>query len=160
MRWSKIILSLVVILLYISLVFMGANVFFPKYSGSHSYYNEYRSCSYPEGKADTPLYVENETCTKEQRIAQDTFDIDKKGYDGNKYVFIVLLNLAVLLAAFFITAEDSVIIGLFLGATITSFISTWVYFDTQSKIGFGILLVMFFGTLYFIAKKKETFALR
>ncbi|HLC22470.1 MAG TPA: hypothetical protein VJJ79_01730 [Candidatus Nanoarchaeia archaeon] len=160
MRWNKIILSLVVILLYISLVFMGANVFFPKYAGSHSYYNEYRSCSYPEGKADAPVYIENETCMQEQRAAQDAFEIDKRQYDGNKYVFIVILNLLVLIAAFFITAEDSVIIGLFLGATITSFISTWVYFDTQSKIGFGILFVMFFVTLSFIAKKKETFTLR
>jgi len=158
MSWVKIILALVVILLYIPLVFMGANVFFPEYTGSESYYNYYPSCSY--AAEDKLSCVQNDTCVKEQNDAQKAFDEGKNDYNANKYIFIVIFNLIVLLLAFFLTMNESVIVGLFLGSTLTSFISTWIYFSTQSKIGFGVLVIIFFFTIFFISKKRNLFLLK
>ncbi len=157
MIWTKILLSLVVILLYIPLVFMGANVFFPEYTGMDSYYNSYRDCGYTTGEGEKALYQQNTTCFEEQQTEQKAYEEAKNKYDGNKYIFIVVLNLFVLLLALFIHFDESVIIGLFLGTTLTSFFSTWTYFTTQSKIGFGVLFIIFFVTIYFITTKKEIF---
>ena len=157
MNWVKVLLALVVILLYIPLVFMGANVFFPEYTGSDSYYSGYRDCSIPKGEGVTVVYEQNETCYEEQQAEQKAFEDAKSRYDGNKYIFIVVLNLLVLLLAVFVSFDESVLIGLFLGSTLTSFFSTWTYFSTQSKIGFGVLFVIFFVTIYFITKKKDIF---
>ncbi len=157
MNWMKVMLTLVVILLYIPLVFMGANVFFPEYSGSDSYYNAYKSCSYAPDDKTSSICTQNDTCLTEQMNEQKTFEESKHNYDGNKYVFIVVLNLIVLLLALFILFDDSVNIGLFLGSTLTSFFSTWTYFETQSKIGFGVLFIIFFVSIYFITRKKDLF---
>ena len=148
------LLSLVVILLYIPLVFMGANVFFPEYTGSESYYYAYKTCSL-EGLESA--YVQNDSCIEEQKEEQRTFEEAQAKYNGNKYIFIVVLNLVVLLVALFFSFDESVLIGLFLGSTLTSFFSTWAYFATQSKIGFGILFVIFLLTIYFTTKKKHIF---
>ncbi len=157
MDWIKVLLSLVVILLYIPLVFMGANVFFPEYAGSDSYYSPYKNCGFTTGEGSTTIYEQNNTCMNEQQAEQKAFEQAKAKYDGNKYIFIVVLNLLVLLIALFISLDESVIIGLFLGSTLTSFFSTWTYFNTQSKIGFGVLFVIFFVTIYFITKKRNVF---
>ena len=157
MDWIKILLALVVILLYIPLVFMGANVFFPEYTGSDSYYSYYKDCGFTRGEGATAVYEQNNTCINEQQAEQKAYEDAKAHYDGNKYIFIVLLGLLVLLLAVFITFDQSIIIGLFLGSTLTSFFSTWIYFQTQSRIGFGILVLIFFLTLYFISKKRNVF---
>ena len=153
MDWIKVLLSLVVILLYIPLVFMGANVFFPEYTGSDSYYYAYKECGITKGE----IYEQNSTCIEEQQAEQKAYEDAKAKYDGNKYIFIVLLNLIVLLIALFITLDESVSIGLFLASILTTFFSTWTYFSTQSKIGFAILFIIFFVTIYFITKKRNVF---
>ena len=157
MEWVKILLALVVTLLYIPLMFMGANVFFPDYAGSDSYYPYYNDCGMSKGQDASLVYEQNQTCMEEQQAEQKTFEDAKAKYEGNKYIFIVLFNLLVLLIAMFVTLDFSVIIGLFLGSTLTSFFSTWIYFNTQSKIGFVILVVNFFLTLFFITKKRNVF---
>ncbi|MDP3728976.1 MAG: hypothetical protein Q8R18_06020 [bacterium] len=157
MSWIKVLLALVVILLYIPLVFMGANVFFPEYTGTDSYYSSYKDCGITKGEGTTAIYEQNSTCYEEQQAEQVAFEEAKSHYDGNKYIFIVVLNLIVLLIAVFVSFDESVLIGLFLGSTLTSFFSTWTYFATQSKIGFGVLFLIFFVTIYFITKKKDIF---
>lgn len=137
---------------------MGANVFFPDYTGSESYYTSYKSCSYPMNEKGE--YLQNDTCYAEQQAEQKTFEDAKAKYNGNKYVFIVGLSLFVLLIALFVSLDASVVIGLFLGSTLTSFFSTWTYFDTKSKLGFGILFVIFFLTLYLITKKRNLFLVK
>ena len=156
MDWIKVLLSLVVILLYIPLVFMGANVFFPEYTGSHSYYQSYNACYYNSKEAE-PISVQNDTCVAEQQAQQLAFDEAKAHYEGNKYIFMVVLNLFVLLLALFVSFDESVIIGLFLGSVLTTFFATWTYFESKSKIGFGILGIIFFVTLYFITKRRHVF---
>ena len=134
---------------------MGANVFFPEYTGSDSYYSGYKACTLTADQ--NGQYLQNDTCYEEQQAEQEVYEEAKAKYDGNKYIFIVVLNLLVLLIAAFISLDESVVVGLFIGSTLTSFFSTWTYFATQSRIGFAVLFLIFFVTICFITYKKNMF---
>ncbi len=170
MNWTKLLYVLIIILLYIPMVFLGANVFFPEYAGSNSYYRgPYEDCylKYP-----TPEMVTNNlTNTEREEISQSqikcqeetmnkerAWQNQKNAYEGKKYVMVTLFNLLVLLIALFIPLlQDSVIMGLFLGSLAATFGATLRYFDTNSKIGFIVVVLTFFVMLYFINKKKDSF---
>ncbi len=168
MDYSKITYTLVIVLLYIPLVFMGANVFFPKFTGSESYYSDGRDCyGYGYGKYPAPVRPEQEqtpisqarqaeidACVKQQEVERKAFETEKLRYESFKYVFIVVINIIALLIALFITLKDSIVIGLFLGSVVTTFIATIRYFETKSKIGFALLVIMFALTVYFINRRK------
>ena len=169
MNWTKLLYVLIIVLIYVPMVFLGANVFFPEYTGTNSYYQgQYMDCNakhpYPlnpdsltaeeRGKIDQLQRDCNEQFQKEQR----DWENKKLAYEGKKYVFIALFNLGVLLIALFIPGlQDSVSMGLFLGSIAATFGATIRYFDTRSKIGFAVLVITFFVMLYFINKKKESF---
>jgi len=154
MNWVKVILSLVVILLYIPLVFMSANVLFPDYTGSESYYNYKADCNSPRLEGDFSF---NETCFNEQEQERLAFEEAKNTYNGSKYAFIVLINLVVLILALLLTLEESIIIGLFLGSVLTTFFATWTYFQTRSIPGLIALASTFVIALVFISRKKDIF---
>lgn len=168
MNWTKLLYVLIIVLLYVPMVFLGANVFFPQYTGSNSYYHPTGDCylKYPyPANIDTLTTPQKEAldanqreCQQEQQAEQEKFEQAKLAYEGKKYVFIALFNLAILLLALFLPLlQDSVTMGLFLGSIAATFGATIRYFDTQSKIGFGILVITFFAMLFFINRKKETF---
>lgn len=167
MNWTKLISVLIIVLLYIPMVFLGANVFFPKYTGMHSYYqptidcyNKYPYPTKPEEGTEAlrgDISEKQRVCQQENQQAQEKWEQEKLQYEGTKYVFITLFNLVVLLGAVFIPLKDSVSMGLFLGSIATTFGATIRYFDTRSKLGFVILVVTFVLMVYFINKKKETF---
>jgi cation transport ATPase len=166
MNWNKLIYVLIIVLLYVPMVFLGANVFFPKFTGEESYYNYGTDCygKYPllADKVDSEEYKaivdQQQNCMKEEQEKQKKFNDEKTAYDSKKYMFIVLFNLFVLVMALVLSMlHDSVVLGLFLGSTIATFASTIAYFETKSKIGFIVLVLIFFITIYIINKKKESF---
>lgn len=167
MNWARMFYVLIIVLLYIPMVFLGANVFFPEYTGSQSYYHGFGDCymkyPYPEpAKLSEPQRVAvsemQRKCQEENNLAQKRWEDEKLKYEGTKYVFISLFNLAVLLiAAFLPFLQDTVAMGLFLGSIGATFGATIHYFDTRSKIGFVILVVTFFLMLFFINMKKDSF---
>ncbi len=169
MNWTKLIYVLIIVLLYVPMVFLGANVFFPEYTGVNSYYSgPYVDCyvkyPYPENlekltdQQRTALEENQRKCQEEFQKEQQKFEQAKLSYEGIKYVFISLFNLVILLLALFLSKlQDSVTMGLFLGSVASTFGATIRYFDTKSKIGFVILVVTFFAMLYFINRKKENF---
>jgi len=132
----------IVLLIYIPLVFMGANVFFPKYTGPNSYY-PYQECS-----------VSTPDATRIDKICIQ-FETEKNLYNSNKYIFIIVLSLVSLLIVSFLNIENIIKLGIFIGATINTFVSTLIYFDTKSKIGFGILVLIFILIVYYINKNKN-----
>lgn len=169
MNWTKLLYVLMIVLIYVPMVFLGANVFFPEYTGTNSYYHGpypdcYQKYPYPE-KPETVSETERlaidenqRECQTELQQQQEKFEREKLAYDGNKYVYIALFNLAILLLALFLPKlQDSVTMGLFLGSIATTFGATIYYFGTRSKIGFVFLIVTFFAMLYFINKKKDSF---
>ena len=169
MNYTKLLYVLIIVLLYGPMVFLGANVFFPQYTGTNSYYHPagsdcYQKYPYPQNP-DTLTASQRETIDQRQRECQEEFNLEnekfqqaKLAYEGKKYVFITLFNLVILMLALFLPKlQDSVIMGLFLGSIAATFGATIHYFDTQSKIGFGILVITFFAMLFFINRKKESF---
>ena len=168
MNWVKLLYVLIIVVLYIPMVFLGANVFFPKYTGANSYYQGYDDCfvkyPYPSespqlSEKQRVLFMESQQkCQKESAVAQRSWDDEKLVYEGMKYVFISLFNLLVLLLAVFLPRlQDTVSMGLFIGSIGTTFGATVRYFDTRSKMGFVILVVTFFLMLFFINHKKNVF---
>ncbi len=169
MNWTKLLYVLIIVLLYVPMVFVGANVFFPKYTGSESYYQPYGTDCYQKypypvaekavGEAQTKAIAEKqEACQKEFQTKQQAWEQEKLKYEGTKYVFIALFNLIILIMALFLPKlQDSVTMGLFLGSIAATFGGTLRYFDTRSKIGFLILVLTFFAMLFFINHKKDDF---
>lgn len=157
-----------IVLLYVPMVFLGANVFFPQYTGTNAYYHGYTDCygKYPYPAEPDKLSVaaravidgNQRKCNEDFQKAQEEFEQKKLSYEGRKYVFTSLFNLGILLLALFLPKlQDSVTMGLFMGSIAATFGGTVRYFDTKSKIGFAILVVTFFAMLYFINRKKDNF---
>ncbi|HIG92675.1 TPA: hypothetical protein HA242_07080 [Candidatus Woesearchaeota archaeon] len=167
MNWTKLLYIGIIVLLYVPMVFVGANVFFPKYTGVNAYYhggygdNCYSKYPYPENPSEVKraeIDTRQRECQEEFQLAQQKFEEEKLAYEGPKYVFIALFNLVILLLALFLPKlQDSVSMGLFIGAIGTTFGATIRYFDTNSKIGFAVLVVTFFAMLFFINRKKDSF---
>ena len=168
MNWTKLLYVLIIVLLYVPMVFLGANVFFPQYTGQQAFYRGDTDCyikypypAQPEKLADAQRQAIDENqrkCNLELQQKQEDFEQAKLQYEGKKYSFIALFNLAILLIALFVPLlQDSVMMGLFLGSTAATFGATVRFFDTKSKLGFIILVITFFIVLYFINRKKDTF---
>ncbi len=168
MNYTKLIYVLIIVLLYTPMVFLGANVFFPKYTGTDSYFHyEYNDCyqKYPIPTTEKTSTEEQQKitkqqtdCQKEQQLTQQQWEQAKNQYEGMKYIFIIAFNLIILIIALFLPKlQDSVTMGLFLSSIVTTFGATIRYFDAKSKIGFIVLVITFFLTLFFINKKKDTF---
>jgi len=166
MNWTKLLYVLIIVLIYVPMVFLGANVFFPQYTGSNSYYQPTIDCyaKYPTPAIDKATAAETaamndkqQKCYEQNVLEQKKFEEAKNAYDGWKYVFIALFNLAILIFALFVPMQDSIVMGLFMGSIVTTFGATVGYFETNSKIGFGVLVVTFFVMLFFINRKKDNF---
>ncbi|MEK6822390.1 MAG: hypothetical protein AABY13_01065, partial [Nanoarchaeota archaeon] len=69
-----------------------------------------------------------------------------------------IFNLIVLLIAiFWTTLNDTIMMGIFLGPVITTFSATVSYFQTNSRIGFVVLVITFFTSLWFINRRRSIF---
>lgn len=167
MNWTKLLYIAIIVLLYIPMVFVGANVFFPQYTGANAYYRGgfgddcYARYPHPQNPDDAQrleIDKNQRQCQEEYQQAQQKFETDKLAYEGPKYVFIALFNLAILLLALLLPKlQDSVSMGLFIGSIATTFGATIRYFDTNSKLGFAVLVITFFAMLFFINRKKDSF---
>ena len=166
MNWTKLLYVLIIVLLYIPMTFLGANVFFPKYTGSDSYYREpYEDCymkfAYPINATEEQQQAIADNQRKCQQLNNDLqaeWEAERNAYEGNKYVIVTVFNLLILLFALFVPLlQDSVVMGLFLGSLAATFGATMRYFNTNSKVGFAVLVVTFFVMIFFINKKKDSF---
>lgn len=167
MNWIKLLYVVIIALLYVPMVFLGANVFFPQYTGNYQY-PIYDDCwmKYPGATEPAKLNSEQlaaadeqrQKCQQEMQQKQQQWEIAKLNYEGSKYVFMALFNLAILALALFLPfLQDSVALGLFLGSVVATFAGTLRYWDTNSKIGFIILVITFFAVIFFINRKKDSF---
>ncbi len=153
MEWMRIFHTLIVVLLFVPVVFMGANVFFPDLE-----YPQYPCLSkpyvsIPPDTLNASERLEQAECERVSQEQQRQYDLDRKRIGGLKYVFVVVLSLLSLLAALFVPLDTSIRSGLFVGATVASFFSTWIYFDSRSIPGFIVLLVIFVISILFIQKQ-------
>src|SRR3989338_11198374 len=97
MNWTKLLYVLMIVLLYVPMVFLGANVFFPQYTGSNAYHQgPYMDCygkySYPASPekvsaAELEAITENQRkCNEDFQKEQQEFEQAKLSYEGSKYV--------------------------------------------------------------------------
>ena len=148
MNWKPVVFTILVIILYVPLVFMGSNVFFPKYTDNFPY----KEC-YPRVEPINNTNQENiNKCLDEQNVKQVQYEKEKRGYDGWKYLAIVLFNLVIVSLILFLNFNNEITYGLFIGATVATFIATLIYFNTRSKLGFLALVLVFVLSIYFITK--------
>lgn len=167
MNWTKLLYGLIIALLYVPMVFLGANVFFPNYTGSESYFRGYEKCTPgpyidPVRSDAKELTAEQnaayQKCQDEQRAAEKVWEDGRKVYNGWKYFAITAFTLAILLFAIFVPLMDVVRMGLFFGSVVTAFIATVSYWEyARTPFGFGLMLVLFFVVLFYINKRAQDF---
>ena len=143
--------TLIVILLFVPLVFMGANVFFPDVE-----YPPYPCIAKPypsDGAVNESDRIEQAVCERQHQELSKKFETERRQINGWKYVFVVVVSLVALVGALFVPLDASIRFGLFLGSALASFFSTWVYFDSRSIPGFIVLVVIFLVSVFFIQKQ-------
>ncbi|RLE45495.1 hypothetical protein DRJ25_05570, partial [Candidatus Woesearchaeota archaeon] len=96
---------------------------------------------------------ENQKCWEKNQEEMQKWEENKRKYDSYKYIFIGIVSLLALIITLIIQLNNSIRWGLFIGSTITAFLSTLIYFRTKSRIGFLILLILFVTVIIFINKK-------
>lgn len=152
----------IIALLYVPMVFLGANVFFPDLDYDDLYRKDmhcnqkYRLTGEMPQEERERVSAELDACLEEAEELRKEREEHRRWYEGWKYVFITAFNLVILLFAVFAKfLRDRVTLGLFLGAVIATFFSTIEYMRVRSKLGFGILVVLFVFTVWFINKKAR-----
>lgn len=166
-NWVKLLYVLVIALLYVPMVFLGANVFFPKYTGSDSYFRGTEECypRYPVAEvktveqqriADEQQQKINE-CTARMRQEETAWNEARNVYNGWKYAAITGFNLVILLFVVFITFTEAVSMGIFFGTVATAFAATVSYWEyARTKVGFILMLITFFIVLFIVNKRART----
>jgi hypothetical protein len=167
-NWTKLLYVLVIALLYVPMVFLGSNVFFPKFTGSDSYFRGTEEC-YPRFAPSDKLPVEEQQrisdeqqkqineCNERMRAQEKIFNDERAVYNGWKYAGITGFNLLILLLIVLITFTDAVTIGIFFGTVVTAFAATVSYWEyARTKIGFVLMLITFFVVLFIVNKRART----
>lgn len=143
MNWEETVYAVVIVLLYLPLVFLGANVLFD---------NDLIYPEYPCARPVDPAQIDT-ACQADFEDDLATYNEARRDSAAKKYVFVVLLNLGALLVSL-APLRSSISYGLFVGSTLATFFGTWIYFEAKSVVGFVVLLVIFAITLVFIQKRK------
>jgi uncharacterized integral membrane protein len=167
--WTKLLYVLVIALLYVPMVFLGSNVFFPKFTGSESYFRGTEEC-YPRFAPSDKLPLEEQQriseeqqkqineCQERMRVQEKIFNDERAVYNGWKYAAITGFNLLILLLIVFIAFTDAVTIGIFFGTVVTAFAATVSYWEyARTKIGFILMLITFFVVLFVVNKRAKAF---
>ncbi len=153
---QKALSTLAIIILFIPLVFMGANVFFPDYEDYYPGKNCYatpRPVNAAPGVAET-WDKDRQDCMDQERTERQQWEEDRRVYEGQKYIFVSIVCLVAILAALLIPLNPQIKWGLFIGAIVSAFFATLIYFRTKSIIGFLILVILFILVIVFIGRQK------
>ncbi len=168
-NWIKLLYVLVIALLYVPMVFLGSNVFFPKFTGTDSYFRGTEECypRYPISEKLAPAeqqalseeqQAKTNECLARMRVAEDRWNEERNVYNGWKYAAITGFNLLILLLVIFITFTDVVSMGVFFGTVVTAFAATVSYWEyARTKVGFILMLVTFFVVLFIVNKRAKSF---
>jgi hypothetical protein len=168
-NWMKLLYVLVIALLYVPMVFLGANVFFPKFTGTESYFRGTEEC-YPRYAPSEKLAPAEQqriadeqqekinACLAEQRVLEQQWNEERSVYNGWKYAAITGFNLAILLLIIFIVFSDAVTMGVFFGTVATAFAATVSYWEyARTKVGFLLMLATFFVVLFIVNNRAKQF---
>ncbi len=152
MDWKKIVFAIAICLIYIPMVFMAVNTFFPK-APVNECYIDYK---YPVIAAENKEINQTQLDEYNRKIreCEISFDSERTKYDGWKFIVIMIVNI---IATLFMLMkfDKSIIFGLFFGVVITAFSATINYMESRSVIGFALLVFLFGLIIYFVNRLSK-----
>ncbi len=156
--WKEVVYGLAVYMLFVPMVFLGVNTFFPELPENtcHGYYYDDYRVAMPLERQDcncTSL-AEQEAYQIEQQECFAQYEDDRRSAEAMRYVGVMILSLLGSLVML-LPVERSISYGLFIGVVFTAFIATIRYIDTRSKLGFALLVALFALIVAFIQKKHR-----
>jgi len=148
--WKKTFFGLAICLLYIPMVFMAVNTFFPKISDNTCYESSY-SYPVPEKLNETEVALRE----AKMRECNNLFQAEQTKYDSWKLILIMVINI-IAASVILLNLDKSIRYGLFFGIVITAFAATIRYGNSRSIPGF-VLLVCLFGFIIYLVNlwKKD-----
>jgi hypothetical protein len=155
--WRKIVFAIAIALLFIPMVFLGVNTFFPKEPANTCYNN-----MFPVAPKEGPLTQEEQAqynadqqkYNEEQQVCQTAWDAARIQYDGMKYIVIMIICI---IASFtmLLNLDKSIIYGLFFGVVITAFSGTIAYIQARSIVGFILMVVLFILIIVWVQRERQ-----
>lgn len=147
--WRKIVFAIAICLLYIPMVYMGVNTFFPK-TPRDTCYDTSVPMKMQENATDEQWIEYNRKMTECENSYQD----EREKYDGWKFIVIMIINI-VFAFVMLLNLDKSIIFGLFFGVVITAFTATIRYIESRTIIGFFLLIVLFGIIIYFVNSMRN-----
>lgn len=157
--WRSVAFSLAVCLLYVPMVYLGVNTFFPELP-ENTCYLSVRPAYPPYGKPEC-----NCTAAEKQAAAQAASDQEilecnaawqqqRRDAEAGRYVGIMLISLVGSIALL-LKLEKSVTTGMFIGVVVTAFIGTVRYIETRTVAGFALLVALFLIVIAYIQRQRK-----
>ena len=142
---NKYVFAIAICLLYIPMVFMAVNTFFPEIPDNDCY------IARPFVEGDE---AENIKYNEEMRECEQAYSKEESRYDGWKFIVVMIINI---IAAFvmLLKLDKSVVYGLFFGVVITAFSATIRYMESRSIPGFILLVLLFGMIIYFVSSRGK-----
>lgn len=145
------ILMILIAILYTSIIFYGAQVFFSL--EENKCWEKYNYPMASDKNYDDPLVKEQEKIIQTEIEKCNTSYLEnKKTQDKYKLLFIGIINILVLLLILFVKIKN-IDLGLFLGVIISSIIAIIAYYNSSSILVFALIVIEFVLCLVQITKK-------
>ncbi|MFH1399044.1 MAG: hypothetical protein ABIG95_02950 [Candidatus Woesearchaeota archaeon] len=158
MNGRKVLFAIAICLIYIPMVFMAVNTFFPK-TPLNECYAKYRLGPMVAEKANASQMAAYNVQIAEYDAEMQACDMEyeqiRTKYDGWKFIVIMLVNIMASLVIL-TKLDKSVVYGLFFGVVVTAFVSSIRYGESRSIPGFALLVVLFGIVIYFVNSRKDS----
>ncbi|MBW2988088.1 hypothetical protein DRJ48_00845 [Candidatus Woesearchaeota archaeon] len=148
---KRVWFAIAIALLYIPLIFLGVNTFFPEIKDTCSQRAAMVVC--PPTENQTQGCVTNRStkianfqgCYETQRAERE---------QQNKAKYIAIISICILTWLFILRSKQwSIRYGLFAGVLVTALLATIIYIQNRSIIGFILLLMLFLFVIRFVEKE-------
>ncbi len=161
--WRSVAFALAVCVLYVPMVYLGVNTFFPELPENTCYlsvkhvYSPYAppyalpecNCTAAEGQAAAQAASETE-----MRECDAAWQQKRREAEAGRYVGIMVISLVGSIALL-LKLEKSITSGMFIGVVVTAFIGTVRYIETRTVAGFALLVALFLIVIAYIQRQRK-----
>jgi len=141
-KLKNFIFIVLIAILFTSLVFYAANLFF-KTTYMDDCYSKVKPVYDINGYS--PQEAEMQSCYK-------TFELEQETKGKNKLIFVNVITIVILLGVAFLTL-DIFVNGIFYGSILSSIIANIAYYQSDSIIALILGVIIFIELAYLIKKK-------
>lgn len=151
MEKKKIIFSIAICLLFIPMVYLGVNTFYPIDYGEESCYRKAMlDCKFNE----SGCMEQNDKYTIEEQACVQKMQSERRTQESYRYITLVIICIISALITL-LNFEKSINYGIFFGVVITAFTATIRYIDSRSKTGFFLMVLLFIIVVLFIQRQRD-----